>query len=125
MIAVKSAINYVKLYGLERKFILLLEEPEAHVFPYYLDILAEYIAKAREFLNVVIATHNPILVSILWDKIKDLKTYYVVRNESGSTKVYEVDIGKLAMELKTAEDLLFMPPSEVLSKYTVGISRTE
>ena len=47
---------------------LLLEEPEAHVFPYYLDMLANYIAKAKEFLYVVIASHNPMLISMLWDK---------------------------------------------------------
>ncbi len=125
LMAIRSAINYAKLYGLEKRFILLLEEPEAHVFPYYLDILANYIAKAKEFLRVVIATHNPILVSMLWDKIKDLKTCYVARDRYGSTKVWEVSIEKLAEELKTAEELLSMPPRETLSKYVVEAGATE
>ena len=118
LMAVKSAMNYAKIYGLEGKFILLLEEPEAHVFPYYLDVLASYISKAKGLLYIVIVTHNPILVSMLWDKIKDLKTYYVARNRYGSTKIWTVNIEKLAKELKTAEELLSMPPREILSKYT-------
>lgn len=119
LMAIKSAINYVKLYGLERKFILMLEEPEAHIFPYYLDLLANYIAKAKGILHVVIATHNPILVSMLWDMVKDLKTYYVARDRYGSTNIWEIDIGELAKELKTAEELLSMPPREIISRYTI------
>ena len=126
LMAIKSAMNYVKQYGLERKFILLLEEPEAHVFPYYLNILTDHIIRAKDSLYVVIATHNPILVSMLWDKVKNLKTYYVFRvgtgREPGSTKVQEIDVGKLAKELKTSEDLLLMPSHEVLSRYAIGIS---
>jgi hypothetical protein len=122
LIAIKTAMNYVKLYGLEKKFILLLEEPEAHVFPYYLDMLSDYIAKAKEFLYIIIATHNPILVSMLWDKIREVKTYYVARDAHGSTKVWEVNIERLAKELKTAEDLLSMPPREILSEYIAGIN---
>ncbi len=120
LMAIKSAMNYAKLYGLEGKFILLLEEPEAHVFPYFLDMLADYIAKAKEFLYVVIATHNPMLVSMLWDRISDLKTYYVARDRYGSTRVWEVSIEKMAEELKSTEELLSMPPREILSKYATA-----
>lgn len=125
LMAVKSAMNYAKLYGLEGKFILLLEELEAHVFPYYLDVLADYITKAKELLYIVIVTHNPILVSMLWDKIKDLKTYYVARDRYGSTKTWTVNIRKLAEEFKTAEELLSMPPREILSKYTIAAGDVE
>jgi len=56
LMALKTSANYAKLYGLEKRFMLLLEEPEAHVFPYYLDILADYIAKAKDYLYVIVAT---------------------------------------------------------------------
>jgi len=119
LMAIKTAVNYAKLYGLERRFILMLEEPEAHVFPYYLDTLAEYIGKAKDYLYVVVATHNPLLVSMLWDKVRDLKTYYVAR-EKMYTRVWELDVGRLAEDLRTAEDLLYMSPREVASRYVVG-----
>jgi len=120
LMAIKTSLNYVKLYGLEKRFILLFEEPEAHVFPYFLeDLLADHIAKAVDYVYVVIATHNPLLVSILWDKVKNAKTYYVARDESGFTRSWEIDVEALAKDLKTAEEVLFMPPREVIEKYTV------
>ncbi|MCD6300438.1 MAG: ATP-binding protein, partial [Staphylothermus sp.] len=119
LLALRSAINYVKLYGLEKRFIIMLEEPEAHVFPFFVDLLADYIAKATENMYVIITTHNPILVSALWDRIKNVKTYYVMRDKLGSTNIVEIDIARLAEELITSEDLLFMAPSEVLQKYIV------
>jgi len=118
-LAMRSAANYAKLYGLEGRLILLLEEPEAHVFPYFLQVLSEYIAAAKDTTRIVIATHNPILVSMLWDRVRDVKTYYVVRDQYGSTRVWEVDMEKLASDLKTSEDLLFAPPREVISNYVV------
>jgi len=118
LMALKISSNYVKLYGLEKKFLLLLEEPEAHVFPYYLDTFADYIAKVKDYLYVVVATHNPLFVSMLWDRVKDLKTCYVARDpKTGSTNVFEIDAGKLAEDLKTSEELLLMAPHEVISKY--------
>ncbi len=119
LIAIRTAMNYAKLYGLEKKFVLLLEEPEAHVFPYFLDLLSDYIARAKEYLYIVIATHNPLLVSMLWDVIKELRTYYVVRDRYGSTRAWEINVEKLAEELKTADELLSMPPREVVSRYVV------
>ncbi|MCD6300641.1 MAG: ATP-binding protein [Staphylothermus sp.] len=119
LLALRSGINYVKKYGLEKKFIFLLEGPVAHVFPFFTDLLADYISKAAQNTYVVVTTHNPILVSTLWDRVKDVKTYYVMRDKQGSTNVAEIDIAKLAEELITSEDLLFMSPREVLEKYAV------
>jgi len=121
LMAIKTSANYVKLYGLEKRFVLLLEEPEAHVFPYYLDMLANYIAEAKDYMYIVIATHNPLLMSMLWDRVKDLKTYYVARDlKKGFTRVFEINVEKLAEDLKTSEELLLMTPLEVISKYAVG-----
>ncbi len=119
LLALRSAINYVKLYGLEKRFIIMLEEPEAHVFPFFTDLLADYIVKAAENMYVILTTHNPILVSALWDRLKDVKTYYVMRDKLGSTNIIEIDVNKLAEELITSEDLLFMPPNEILQKYAI------
>jgi len=45
LLAIRSSLNYVKLHGLEKKFIIVLEEPEAHVFPFFLKLIVEYIEK--------------------------------------------------------------------------------
>jgi len=119
LLALSSSMDYTKLHGLEGRFILLLEEPEAHVFPYFLDLLAEYIRDSLKLIYVVVVTHNPLLVSILWDKIKDTCTYYVFRENDGSTNAVKINIEKLAKDLRTSEELLFMSPLEVISKYGV------
>ena len=108
LLALKSSIYYAKLYGLEKKLIVMLEEPEAHVFPYFLELLVEYIAKAVNVVNIVISTHNPFFVSRLCDKVKNVKVYYVHRDLSGATNVKELDFRKLAEEVLTIEDVLLM-----------------
>ncbi len=119
LMALRTAANYVKLHGLEGRFILLLEEPEAHVFPFFLNLLTDYVVRVSKVVSVVVATHNPILVSMLWDHARNVKTYYTVRDAEGSTSVAEIDVGRLAEDLRTAEEVLFMPPKEVLEKYAV------
>jgi len=118
LMAVRTSMNYVKLHGLEGRYVVLLEELEAHVFPYFLSLLANYLARAAEHMYVVVTTHNPLFVSMLWDRVKELKTYYVARDREGLTRAWEVDVGKLARDLVTAEDLLYMPPREVVAKYS-------
>jgi len=118
LMAVRTSMNYVKLHGLEGRYVVLLEEPEAHVFPYFLPLLANYLARAAEHMYVVVTTHNPLFVSMLWDRVKELKTYYVARDREGLTQAWEVDVGKLARDLATAEDLLYTPPREVVAKYS-------
>ncbi len=119
LMALRTAMNYIKVHGLERRFILMLEEPEAHLFPFFINLLVKYIIKTIELAYVVITTHNPILVSALWDKVKKVRTYYVYRDERGSTRVHEIDVEKLAEEMKTVEELLFMSPRDVLSEFVI------
>lgn len=119
LIALRTAMNYIKVHGLERRFILLLEEPEAHLFPFFINLLADYVVKTIELAYVIVTTHNPILVSALWDKVKKVSTYYVHRDEKGSTRLHEINIEELAEEAKTVEELLFMSPRDVLSKFVV------
>ena len=74
--------------------------------------------KASKTVFVVIATHNPPLVSTLWDKVGDVRTYYVYRGARGATTVAEVDVERLAREVKPPEDIMSTPPSEVISRYS-------
>jgi predicted ATPase len=97
----------------------MLEEPEAHVFPYLLELLVEYIARAINVVNIVITTHNPFFVSRLCDKVKNTKVYYIHRDISGATNVKELDFRKLSEEVLTIEDVLLMKPSNVLEKYVI------
>jgi hypothetical protein len=125
LLALKSSVYYAKLYGLEKKLIVMLEEPEAHVFPYLLELLVEYIARAVNVVNIVITTHNPFFVSRLCDKVKNAKVYYVHRDLSGATSVKELDFRKLSEEVLTIEDVLLMKPSDVLEKYVIEASEGE
>ena len=120
LLAIQSTKNYVKMYGLEKRYILLLEEPESHLFPYFIDLLAQYISEILDIAYVVTTTHNPLLISMLWDKVRDIKTYYVFRDRRGTTKLKEIDIKRLSSEIVTAEELLLKKPGEVLEKYVRG-----
>ncbi len=113
LVGLSSATFFTKLYGLEGRTVILLEEPEGHLFPQFFNLLVEYIAKFSEVGYVVITTHNPFLVSLLRDKL-NVTLYYVYRGDGGLTEVAELDKDKLAEELVTSEDILFMKPSEVL-----------
>lgn len=121
LLALESSQLYAKYHGLEKKFVALLEEPEAHVFPYFLNVLADHISKATSSIYVVVSTHNPILVSLLQDRVKRARTYYVYRDVDGSTSVRELDVGKMARDLATTEEVLLGPPSEVLERYAVEV----
>jgi len=113
LIGLASTVYFVKTNGLEGRALALLEEPEAQIFPQFFNLLVKYVAKLSEVGYVVISTHNPILVSLLRDKV-DVTLYYIYRGERGLTEVAELDKDKLAQELVTSLDLLFMKPREVL-----------
>jgi len=125
LLALKSSHYYVKYYGLEMKFVVLLEEPEAHVFPYFLDLIANSIRELISDVYVVVTTHNPLFASLLCDKVKETKLYYTYRCKDGSTCIRELDIDKMAKELVSIEDILFKPPSEVLEKYAIEVAKVE
>ena len=111
LVGLSSAESFARLHGLEDKAIVLLEEPETH--PKLLHLLVKYIAKFSEVGYALITTHNPILVSLLRDKL-NVALYYVYRGDGGLTEVAELDKDKMAEELTTAEDIIFMKPREVL-----------
>jgi predicted ATPase len=111
LIGLSSLASFAKLRGLEGRAIALLEEPEVH--PRFLHLLVKYIARFSEVGYAVITTHNPILVSLLRDKL-NATLYYAYRGDGGLTEVAELDKVKMAEELVTAEDIIFMKPREVL-----------
>ena len=113
LVGLSSATFFAKLHGLEGRTVVLLEEPEGQLFPQFFNLLVKYVAKFSEVGYVVITTHNPILVSLLRDKL-DVTLYYVYRGDGGLTEVAELDKDKLAEELVTSADILFMKPREVL-----------
>jgi predicted ATPase len=113
LIGLSSAIFFTKLHGLEGRTVVVLEEPEGQLFPQFFNLLVKYVAKFSEVGCVVITTHNPILVSLLRDKL-NVTLYYIYRGDGGLTEVAELDKDKLAEELVTSEDILFMKPREVL-----------
>lgn len=60
---------------------LVFEEPEAHAFPYYTKHLGERIALDENKNQYFIATHNPYLLTAIWEKAKEgevavFATYY-------------------------------------------------
>ncbi|CCC81045.1 AAA family ATPase [Thermoproteus tenax] len=114
--ALRSAASYAKLYGLEGRLVVALEEPEAHLFPFLLDLLADHIAQAASTIHVVLAAHNPLLLSALWDRVAGVKTYYIHRDKHGATTA-EIDIRKMAQDLATAEDVMLTSAAEILAKY--------
>lgn len=118
--ALRTSINYAKIRGLEGSMIVMLEEPAAHVFPFLISLMAKLVAWASSTVRVVISTHNPLMVSAVWDKVRDVRTYYVFRDRAGSTNAVEIDVRKLAEDLVTADELLTMRVREVVRKYSKG-----
>jgi hypothetical protein len=111
LVGLSSATGFAKRRGLEDRTIVLLEEPESH--PRLLHLLVKYIEKFSEVGYAVITTHSPFLVSLLRDRL-EVALYYVYRGCTGLTEVAELDKGRMAEELVTAEDVLFMKPKEAL-----------
>jgi hypothetical protein len=120
LLALKSSQYYVKTYGLEKKYIAMLEEPEAHVFPFFLDLIASVVRGVVNDMYVLVTTHNPLFASLLADRVKNARVFYVYRCLGGSTCIGELDVGKMAEDLVGFEDILLKPPSEVLEKYVVS-----
>ena len=69
---------------------MTFKEPESHVFPYFVKILAEEIAYKVENENkyVMLTTHNPIMLITLLEKCSHDKIalYWVYRGKDFSTK---------------------------------------
>ena len=116
--ALYTCMEYAQIKSMKDKLVILLEEPEAHVFPYSFQLLVDILKEATQSFYVVLTTHNGSFISHLWNKLKDVKTYYVFREQkTGATVVTELDIEKLAKDLVTGNELLLLTPKEVTRKY--------
>jgi predicted ATPase len=123
--ALRSSLNYVKIHGLEKRLLILLEEPEAHSFPYFFDMLVKAVERVSEIAYVILTTHNSMLVSKLWEGVKNLKTYYVYRDSYGGTKSIKLDVSKLAKDLSLPDEIMLMPVKEVVERYSVRLEKVE
>ena len=61
-------VFYMAAIESNRNATLVFEEPEAHAFPYYIKHLAECIALDENKNQYFIATHNPYLLTAIWEK---------------------------------------------------------
>ncbi len=114
--ALRSAIMVKKIYNVETN-IIMLEEPGAHVFPYSFDLLGEAIKSVVDNgINVIISTHNNLLVSKLWDLLpeKNIATYYVYEKPREGTILVPLPLSELAKKFITSFDVLSMKPTELL-----------
>ena len=121
ILALKSSATYAKLHGLENKMVICLEEPEAHVFPYFFDLFIEKIVEVSKIIDVIVTTHNPLFASLLCDKVKDIEAYYVYRDRRGSTKMVKISMEKLAEEYATIADLSRASPSEIVERFSTPL----
>jgi len=99
--------NYVKAFNLEDKLVALFEEPGAHIFPYALQVLVNRIKELSLDAYVIISTHNPLLASLIADKVQDFALYYIYRDpKKHDTRATYCSIERLAEEFVTIEDLV-------------------
>lgn len=98
--------------------LVMLEEPEAHMYPVAFSSLAEAVAEAisRKSL-VLITTHSGRLAQILWEEVLrkgyGSRVYYVYRDPSEGTVLYEVDMRQLATRLEDLDYIVHEHPGDV------------
>jgi len=114
--ALRDAEDYAEATGAE--YVVGLESPDSGIAPMFYSTLIRYALRASNCAYVVMEVHSSLFVSMLWDKAKEAKTYYVARDGEGLTRAWELDVEKLARGLVTAEDLFYMRPQEVVGRYT-------
>lgn len=80
-----DTLQYMIFYSVaiesNKESTLVFEEPEAHAFPYYTKHLGERIALDENKNQYFIATHNPYLLTAIWEKsaagdVAVFATYY-------------------------------------------------
>ncbi len=90
LLAVKSNIRFKNIYN--KDVLILLEEPETHMFSYLISELVRLIIEKSNKLIFVITTHNPYFVRDLIleanrkERLKEVKIFKVVR-KSGKTVI--------------------------------------
>ena len=119
ILALASSISYANLKKVN--MLLLLEEPEAKLYPYIQDLLLYWLGKAvNNDIHVVLTTHNPQLVDMLAESFTrdKLGVYYVYREPMTHNTRIQMITGEKLTKLKAYSlgDLLVMTPKEVASE---------
>ncbi len=99
----QRVIFYSVAIDSNRESTLIFEEPEAHAFPYYTKHLGERIAMDENKNQYFIATHNPYLLTAIWEKseppevavfatyYKDYRTRTKLLTEDDMTWLFDAD----------------------------------
>ena len=118
LLALESLRSYAKIHGLKGA-LALLEEPESHLYPRFLDVLADEVVEASRDVVVCLTTYSPLLLERLYEGARGsgvgLRAYYVHRSSEGSTAARELDLRRAFEELVLFEELMFGPPSFALT----------
>ncbi len=99
--------------------LVMLEEPEAHLYPIafdnYADLIAETVAEKK--VPVLLTTHSGRLAQVVWEKAerRGARTtiYYVYRDRERGTVLYRVDMHRLAEELEDLDYIVHRYPDDV------------
>ncbi len=99
--------------GLRVEPIVMLEEPEAHMYPVAYEHLADSIVEAVESgVRVVVSTHSGRLEELLWERARapEVNVYYVARvpGRDGypETVAYKVNMREAIAELDDLDTFL-------------------
>jgi hypothetical protein len=86
--SLQRVVFYLAALLSNKKSITILEEPEVHIFPYYVKYLAEHTAADRNGNQFFISTHNPyFLLSVLEKCHKNDTAVHITYYENYETKV--------------------------------------
>ncbi len=92
---VRRLIFFLAAIETNRKSLVLMEEPEAHAFPFYTKFLAERLAM-DDSNSYIITTHNPYFLETIVGKVPDEDlSIYVARNEGGVSEFRSLEASKI------------------------------
>ena len=100
-----------------RGSILMLDEPEVHLHPLWINVLAEClkIMVHRIGVRVILTTHNPQLLMALESDAKDggmTRFYHLVRNQNG-----EISFDDVTADLRPVYDEMSSPIQDIASRF--------
>ncbi len=127
-LSVKNVAAGIKVFGilrmlvdkgyLEKGSILLLDEPEVHLHPLWINVLADaLIILSRDLgVKIIMATHNPQLMMAIEAKTSNMKNcrsfYHLSRTKDGT-----LEFSEITECLETAYDEMAGPVEEVASLF--------
>jgi hypothetical protein len=104
----QRTVFYLVAVKSNKDSILILEEPESHIFPYYTKFLAETIALDSQNNQYFISTHDPyFLLSLLEKSPKDEIRVFVTYSKNCQTEVLALSEKDLVDLLDRGVDLFF------------------